>query len=209
MERREAVARLRTLVDVELYPLALKYGVTVTKNQKTNKGWAGHVLERFLELPINSAQSPNFGSWELKSVPLKKLTRGGLSPKETMAVTMIDPINVQQKPFAESHLLAKLQKAVIVFRLVDKNISEFNLVCSVVEFNLKPQDELYSIIQCDYDIVRQALLDSNGNLDSLSSSMGKFIQPRTKGKGHGSKSRAFYARTKFLKVLLNNNLSAN
>ena len=209
MERREAVAKLKTLAGVELHQLAQKYGVTVTKDEKINKGWAGHVLERFLELPINSAQSPNFGSWELKSVPLRKLKTGKLSPKETMAITMIDPINVQQKPFAESHLLAKLQKAVIVFRSVGDNALEPSYVHSVVEFDLNPNNELYSIIQCDYDIVRQALLDSNGDLGSLSSSMGKFIQPRTKGPGHGSKSRAFYARTKFLKVLLNNNLSAN
>jgi hypothetical protein len=33
--------------------------------------------------------------------------------------------------------------------------------------------------------------------------MGKYIQPRTKGSGHGSTSRAFYARTSFLKKLLN------
>ena len=48
----------------DLRPLAERYGVTVWKGDKKNKGWAGHVLERHLGLPINSAQSPNFGSWD-------------------------------------------------------------------------------------------------------------------------------------------------
>jgi DNA mismatch repair protein MutH len=35
-----------------------------------------------------------------------------------MAITMIDPVNVCQKSFEDSHLLAKLKKAVIVARTV-------------------------------------------------------------------------------------------
>ena len=69
MERTEAVEKLQQLIGKELHELANEYGVTIYRNGKVNKGWAGHVFERFLELPINSAQSPNFGSWELKSIP--------------------------------------------------------------------------------------------------------------------------------------------
>ncbi|MFC1693130.1 MvaI/BcnI family restriction endonuclease [Candidatus Latescibacterota bacterium] len=89
-----------------------------------NKGWAGHVFERYLGVPINSAQAPNFGSWELKSIPLKYKKNGGLTFKETMAITMIDPINVCQKEFEESHLLAKLRKAVVVARMVGDSVDE-------------------------------------------------------------------------------------
>jgi len=110
MERTEAVQKLQQLVGKELHQLANEYEVTIYRNGKVNKGWAGHVFERFLELPINSAQSPNFGSWELKSIPLKTLKNGSLSFKETMAVTMIDSVNVCQKEFKDSHLLAKLKK---------------------------------------------------------------------------------------------------
>ena len=70
MERAEAVIKLRELVGKELHELAEKYGVTVYRNEKVNKGWAGHVFERHLQIPINSAQSPNFGSWELKSIKM-------------------------------------------------------------------------------------------------------------------------------------------
>ena len=70
MERLDAIEKLRTLVGIDLRPLADVHQVTVWKDGKKNKGWAGHTLERFLGLPINSAQSPNFGSWELKQVQL-------------------------------------------------------------------------------------------------------------------------------------------
>ncbi len=99
MERREAIRKLQELVGRELHELAEQYGVTIYRKGRVNKGWAGHVFERHLQLPLNSAQSPNFGSWELKSIPLKYKQNGELTFKETMAITMIDPVNVCQKEF--------------------------------------------------------------------------------------------------------------
>jgi len=200
MERKEAVQKLQQLVGKELHQLADEYGVTIYKNGKVNKGWAGHVFERFLELPINSAQSPNFGSWELKSIPLKTLRNGSISFKETMAVTMIDPINVCQKEFEESHLLAKLRKAVVVARTVGNTLDEPSYIHSIVEFNL--EGELYHAVKADYDLVRAVLLDPHQGFNVLTGKMGVFIQPRTKGAGHGSTSRAFYARPNFLKKFI-------
>ncbi len=107
MERKEAVAKLRELIGRELHELANQYGITIYTDGKVNKGWAGHVFERHLQLPLNSAQSPNFGSWELKSIPLRYKKTGMLAFKETMAITMIDPVNVRQKEFEESHLLTR------------------------------------------------------------------------------------------------------
>jgi DNA mismatch repair protein MutH len=166
-------------------------------NGKVNKGWAGHVFERYLELPINSAQSPNFGSWELKSIPLKHKKNGELTFKETMAITMIDPINVCQKEFEDSHLLAKLKKAVVVVRIVGEHVSDPTYIHSIVELDLI--GDLYQSVKKDYDLVRQVLQDPKQGFDALTGKMGVYIQPRTKGAGHGSKSRAFYARPLFLK----------
>ena len=201
MERAKAVKKLKKLVGKELHDLAKKYNVTIYKNGKVNKGWAGHVFERYLELPINSAQSPNFGSWELKSIPLKKLKNGSWTVKETMAITMIDPINIIQKEFENSHLLAKLKKAVIVVRTVGENVDEPSYIHSILELDL--DGEMYEIIKNDYNLVRNTLLNHQNGFELLTGKMGKYIQPRTKGSGHGSTSRAFYARISFLKQLLN------
>lgn len=200
MERAEAVQKLQTLVGKELHELAEKYNVTIYRDGKVNKGWAGHVFERFLELPINSAQSPNFGSWELKSVPLKYLKNGSLTFKETMAITMIDPVNVSQHEFESSHLLAKLNKAVVIARIVGKTVDDPSYIHSIVEFDL--QGELYDAVKADYDLVRKTILDPNKGFEFLTGKMGYYIQPRTKGAGHGSKTRAFYARPRFLREFI-------
>ena len=145
MEREAAISKLKLLEGRDLVSLAAQYEVTIWREGKKNKGWAGHLLERYLGLPINSAQSPNFGSWELKIVPLKRLVNGRIKVKETMAITMIDPVNVKSThgqwvwqyagststitmidpvnvkstPFEQSHLLTKLKRAVICARLFE------------------------------------------------------------------------------------------
>lgn len=197
MEREEAINKLKKLVGKNLHDLAIKFDVTVvTKNKKVNKGWAGHVCERYLNLPINSSQSPDFGNWELKSIPLKYKKNNQLTFKETMAITMIDPVNVKKNDFENSHLLTKLKKFVCVARTVGKDFSEPTYIRDVVAFDLK--GEIYQSVKEDYDIVRECLLDNKRGFEKLTGKMGKFIQPRTKGPGHGSISRAFYARTLFL-----------
>ena len=197
MHHDDAVRKLKELEGRDLHELAKIYDVTVVSPYgRVNKGWAGHVCERYLGLPINSAQSPNFGSWELKSVPLKRLRNGTLAFKETMAITMIDEYNVKRTPFEESHLLSKLRKAVIVARSVGESYSMPTYVHSVTAIDLS--GDLYNAVKDDYELVQECLNDPERGFAKLTGSMGVFIQPRTKGRGHGSVSRAFYARPRFL-----------
>ena len=199
MERSEAIQKLKALEGYDLVPLALTYGVTIWRQGRTNKGWAGHVIERYLGLPLNCAQSPNFGSWELKIVPLKRLANGEIVVKETMAITMIDPVNVAQKPFEESHLLAKLQKAVVCARMFESQIEDRSVLVRVAQFDLSDR-RIYEQVRADYEETRLCICGRG--LACLTGAMGLLVQPRTKGPGHGSISRAFYARTGFVKHIL-------
>jgi len=199
MERSEAVCKLKKLIGKDLVSLARQYEVPIWKGNKKNKGWAGHVLERYLGLPINSAQAPNFGSWELKIVPLKRTRSGGLAVKETMAITMIDPYNVANTSFNQSHLLAKLQKAVICARIFENQQESCSVLHQVSTFDLTDVD-IYKQIEQDYEQIRSCILTEG--FESLTGKMGVLIQPRTKGPGHGSTSRAFYARVAFVAKIL-------
>jgi len=197
MEREEAVKKIQNLIGKDLRKLADEYGITVFRESKKNKGWAGHVIERFLGLPLSSAQAPNFGSWELKMCSLKYLKNGSLTVKETMAITMIDPYNVANTEFENSHLLTKLRRAVIAARIWISKQEESSMLHSVVTFDIG-NSEVYNQVRDDYNVARNAII--SGGLDGLKSEMGKYIQPRTKGPGHKpKKTRAFYARTGFLK----------
>jgi len=199
MERENAIRKLKELEGKDLVPLASKYAVTIWKGVKKNKGWAGHVLERYLGLPINSAQSPNFGSWELKIVPLKRLANGSTTVKETMAITMIDPYNIKSTPFEQSHLLAKLKKVVVCARLFESQSEDRSVLVRVSAFDLNDKTT-YEQVKRDYEETRNCILTKG--FEYLTGAMGVLVQPRTKGAGHGSRSRAFYARTQFVSKIL-------
>lgn len=200
MERGEAKRRLTELVGQDLRPLADKYGVTVrTEADKLNKGWVGHVMERHLGIPINSSRAPNFGTWELKVIPLRHLKSGKLTVKETMAITMIDPVEVGDKAFEESHLFLKLQKILVAARIDDSEPGDHTILHGVYEFDLS-DSVIYERVKADYDLIRKIILTEG--FERLKSKMGVLVQPRTKGTGHGSTSRAFYARTGFVKHIV-------
>jgi hypothetical protein len=122
-----------------------------------------------------------------------------------MAITMIDSVNVRQKEFEDSHLLAKLKKAVIVARTVGSHVDQPSYIHSVTDIELS--EELYEAVKADYNFVRNTLLDPNKGFNALTGKMGFYIQPRTKGQGHGSTSRAFYARPRFLACFIDLSVS--
>lgn len=199
MDRSEASALLGKLVGLDLVDLANSYGVTMWKGDHINKGWAGHTIERHLGLPLNSSRSPNFGSWELKVVPVRALPNGRFKVKETMAITMIDPVEVAAKEFQDSHLFLKLQRMVVVARVFESKEETRSLCHLVASFDLGDR-ELYEQIKADYDTIREVI--RTRGFEHLSGSMGVMVQPRTKGPGHGSTSRAFYARMALVSAIL-------
>ena len=199
MERQEALLKLSELMGKDLRLFADKYQVTVFKEGKPNKGWAGHVLERHLNLPINSSQAPNFGSWELKIVPLKYLQSGNLTVKETMSITMIDPYNVENTEFEDSHLLAKLSKLIVAARIWESREERQSILYTVTTFDLD-DPAIRNQVKADYNLVKETIRTTG--FSTLTGRMGVYIQPRTKGRGHGSTTRAFYARTTFLKQFI-------
>ena len=119
-----------------------------------------------------------------------------------MAITMIDPFNVKNTPFEESHLLAKMKKILMLSRIWEGQDEPSSFVYGVHTFDIGNK-KIYNQIKEDYELVRETI--NNNGFEALSGSMGVFIQPRTKGAGHGSTSRALYARVPFLKkiILLN------
>lgn len=198
MERTEAVKLLSQLLNQDLVAVARQHGVAIFVNEKKNKGWAGHTLERYLQLPLNSSRAPNFGSWELKSTSLVYGRNGELRVKETVAITMLDPVEIVRKEFEESHLYNKLRKTLLVARIHESQLDTRSILHSIAEFDLD-DPTLHSALKADYDCIREVV--RNGGV--LSGRLGRYIQPRTKGAGHGSTSRAFYARKELVAHLLN------
>ena len=203
LDREEAISKLRKLIGQDLRPLASRFRVKVftdeTNHKGRNKGWAGQVLERYIGLGVSNVQAPNGGRWELKIVSLKKLKDGSIVPKETMQITMINPGQVRDTPFENSHLLAKLRETIICARLYNDINETRSIFLSVGKFDLRHR-ELYNQVKKDYDLVRDTIRTKG--FSALTGAMGVYVQPRTKGAGHGSISRTFYARPIFIKKIL-------
>ena len=200
LPRAEALRRIKLLSGKDLRPLADQFGITVWRNGKKNKGWAGHVIERYLGLAQNSLQSADFGSWELKVVPLRRGVDGTIRVKESMAITMIEPAEVVANEFADSHLYDKLRSLIVVARVFENVEDTASILHSAAEFDLD-NPSIRKQVEADYETIR-AIIRTKG-VDALKGDAGEYVQARTKGRGHGSTSRAFYARALFVAHILN------
>ena len=204
MDKGFALEKLQSLVGKDLRRLADELNVTVWRKGKLNKGWAGHVVERYLGLPLNSAQSPNLGSWELKVASLVQQADGSCLVKETIAITMLDPEEVLARSFEESHLFTKLRKIIAVSRIREDNAETRSICRTVHAFDLE-ETALYDDVARDYQAIRDVIRESG--IEALTASIGTYVQPRTKGPGHGSTSRAFYARKELVEYIIGLKLS--
>jgi DNA mismatch repair protein MutH len=200
LSRIEALRRIRMLSGKDLRPLAEQFRVTVWKNGHKNKGWAGQVIEQYLGLPQNSLQAPDFGSWELKVVPLIRATDGTVRVKESMSITMIEPAEVVANAFVDSHLYDKLRSMIVVARIFETVEDTSSILHSAAESDLD-NPSIRKQVEDDYETIRE-LIRSKG-VNTVTGDTGKYVQARTKGRGHGSTSRAFYARALFVAHILN------
>ena len=200
LDRKEAVRRINLLAGRDLRPMADEYRIPVWKNGHENKGWAGLVIEHYLGLPQNSRQAPDFGTWELKVVPLRQDADGNLRVKESMAITMLESAEVLANNFEDSHLYDKLRSMVVVSRVYESTQELRSILHAAAEFDLD-NPKIHEQVKDDYEAI-QAQIRLRG-IDSVTGDLGKLVQARTKGRGHGSTTRAFYARTIFVAHILN------
>jgi DNA mismatch repair protein MutH len=189
--RVRAINNLKKYIGQDLSLLADGFSVTTFLNGRQNKGWKGLVLERCAGLDNNNISAPNGIGFELKSVSFVD-KKGTLAAKETMAITMINPEKLKKQEFYESGLWEKLKS--LVFCAVEwKGINDKNVeFLDVTSFDFQDEQELIDEIKADYDFIRNKLITEG--FEALTGRDGKWIQARTKGPGHGSTSRAFYAR---------------
>lgn len=200
LNRKEAIRRINLLVGKDLRTMADDYKIPVWKGARENKGWAGQVIEHYLGLPQNSRQAPDFGDWELKVVPLRTGANGNLRVKESMAITMLEPAEVVANKFEDSHLYDKLRSMVVVSRIWESKEEIHSILHAAAEFDLD-SPEIRKQVVIDYEEIRAQIRERG--IDSVTGDLGKLVQARTKGPGHGSTSRAFYARPIFVAHILN------
>jgi DNA mismatch repair protein MutH len=195
-----AVENLKRYVGLDLYDLAIQNGITVFKEGKINKGWKGQALEILAGLENNSRKAPNGLGFELKSVSFRS-KNDEYVPKETMAITMINQKELLQDSFYESHCWEKLKT--LVFCAVEWNgtFAKSAKLLEVTSLDFFEGHDIIKEIEADYEFIREKLRTQG--FAALTGKDGKWIQARTKGPGHGSTSRALYARTQLVAEIFN------
>ena len=136
----------------------------------------------------------------IESCSVETQPQSSTRSQRNLAITMLDSVEVLAKEFEESHLFSKLCKQVVVSRIFEDVHETSAILHAAAEFDLD-NPHILAQVKADYETVRAALR-TNG-FSSLTGRMGVLVQPRTKGAGHGSTSRAFYARTTFVAHILN------
>ena len=194
-----AIKNLEKFIGQDLAELAVKHGVTTYKDGKQNKGWKGLTLEWLAGLSNDNKQAPNGLGFELKSTAFYQV-KGVWTPKETFAITMINQQNLIDTPFFESHCWEKLKSLVYCAVTWNGKHNEKAELLKVQSFDFIESDTLIQEIEADYEFIRNKL--KKQGFQALTGKDGKWIQARTKGAGHGSTSRAFYARKELIKEII-------
>ena len=196
--KKDAFENLKKYIGKDLRSLALEYKITTFETGKQNKGWKGLILERLAGLDNNCSKDPNGDTFELKSVSFHYV-KDILKPKETMAINMINPSELQEQSFFESHCWNKLKSMIFCAVMWHGKNSESAELLKVSSLEYLIDDPLIIEIKNDYDFIRDKLI--NYGFKSLTGKDGIWIQARTKGAGHGSISRAFYAKKSLVKKI--------
>ena len=154
-----------------------------------NKGVVGLLIETMVDIP-HGPNRLDCSDGELKCYPLTT-SHGKVVPKETMAITMLNPDDLRNNEFDSSHVVEKMSTMLIVAYYRHGDAVEFK---DTYTFRLSDHPEIAQIIKEDYDTIRAQFLADG----TLTSRTGTLLQNRPKGAGHGSTSRAFYLRKEFM-----------
>jgi hypothetical protein len=182
----------QTIADIyaKLLPLIGKeFLLPITKN----KGLPGLFLEECLGIP-HTSRCLDCSDGELKLFPVKQRDDGSIVPKETIAITMLSTDDLRAHGFQESRCCQKMRRMLVVPYSRTEDMIQF-LNSRIVTMDSEEFSDVYSTIESDYNLIRTHYLETG----ILTSTMGTFLQTRTKGAGHGSTSRAFYLRPAFLR----------
>lgn len=124
---------------------------------RTNKGNVGQLLLRYIGLKLDSNLT-DFEDGELKT---NKAHEDG-SPRETMYITQISQaidslVSTPQKPFARSHLYAKIRN--LVYLPVVKHTADVGdwYFVRCVRIEASPGTNLYRKLNADYDAICEGL----------------------------------------------------
>lgn len=175
VSRLELLDRAKSIAGLTIQQLANKMDVSIPQSSTHAKGWFGNLLELSLGANAASAPQPDFMNLgiELKSIPIDDNGK----PKEStyICVTQLDPVALSS--WESSLVKCKLAEVLWIPFEANKNTPvPLRRIGSAVLW--QPNNQQEKQLKDDW----QELCDMIvlGDIDKISSSMGKYLQIRPK-----------------------------
>jgi DNA mismatch repair enzyme mutH len=150
------------------------------------KGASGLIVENLLGIKNNNladADIPEIGC-EIKILPLQKNRNGDIKAKEPTQIQMINYFEVAKETWDNAKLRKKINLTFWVVYLAKENGSTLKQEdYKIIDYFLDhPDSSKMDIFKNDWELIQKYIID--GSADKLSCSMGKYIEPKTKGKNN-------------------------
>lgn len=146
-----------------------------------NKGGFGQILEKFYFLKeLDSESQPDFpeAGLELKSSPLKTLSKKEIRAKERLVLNIINYHNLIEQQFITSSFYTKNANLLLVFYLHSKNVDVLDYPIKLIGIWEFPEDDL-KVIEHDWNLIRNKVAD--GQAHTLSEGDTFYLGACTKG----------------------------
>lgn len=202
----------QTFKDRDVAELAREHGVTIIHNGKVNKGWVGQTLDRAAHTAHLNASRPDGPDFELKSVHV--IFRGSeWVPKETVAITMFNPVTILRETFEDSALWHKLERLILVGHAYPDGRRDAAFIKSIKPFDVS-DPTLREKVEEYWHLIRSTVQEGRISTYSSKGTSKGYIQLRTKGSGKSKSlcpitgqsfnTRAFYATKPFIRYVFGN-----
>lgn len=203
-------------IGVEYESIQESRNYAVSHENKKRKGGLGELIEeRFFHYSCNNDSRPDFpeAGVELKVTPYKINSKGELSAKERLIITMIDYFKVVEEDFENSHVWNKSRLILLVYYLYKKEI-ENRLDYRIDYVKLfSPPGQDRKIIEHDFEIIVNKI--KAGKAHELSESDTLYLGAATKAatskdrreqpfSDELAKPRAFAFKNSYMTYVLNN-----
>lgn len=170
----------------------IKKSLFIGDKCKMKKGASGLIVENLLGIENNSRPEADLVQigCEIKILPLQKNRDGSIKAKEPTAIQMINYCEVVKETWETAKIRSKINLTFWVVYLAKENgKSKPQDDYVIVDYFLDhPSDVTNGVFKTDWEEIQSYI--KRGDADSLSCSMGTYLEPKTKGKNSQDKTDA-------------------
>ncbi len=147
-----------------------------------NKGLIGQLVEKYLGLSNNNFSTPDLGTVEIKTIPIKFKANNIPYAKERMVISKVDFNELITKEFDQNHNIQKINNVLFICYWVNNeqhNIYDYQFLGGFIFSLDQIEPEAKEVFINDYKILKNKCKEEK--FDEISSSLTTYLEMCTKG----------------------------